>query len=70
LVESAGTPLDILAETAARIQLDREDSLYTDELSRRSLFREADMERLAGARVNGATLNRSSALAEATGRTV
>jgi hypothetical protein len=66
LVKSTGTPLDILADTAAQIQLDREDALYTDELNRRSLFREADMERLGGKMaLAGATLNRSSALAEA-----
>jgi hypothetical protein len=66
VVESTGTPLDILAETAAQIQLDREDALYTDELNRRSLFREADMERLGGKMaLAGATFERSSALAEA-----
>lgn len=66
LVESTGTPLDILAETAAQIQLEREGSLYTDELNRRTLFREADMERLGGKMaLAGATLERSSALAEA-----
>lgn len=66
IMESTGTPLDILAETAAQIQLNREDALYADELNRRSLFREADMERLGGKMaLAGATLNRSSALAEA-----
>jgi hypothetical protein len=66
VVESTGTPLDILAETAAQIQREREDALYTDELGRRSLFREADMERLGGKMaLAGATLNRDSALAEA-----
>lgn len=66
LVESTGTPLDILADTAAQIQLERQDALYADELNRRSLFREADLERLGGRlALAGATLDRSSALAEA-----
>ncbi len=66
IAESTGTPLDILAETAAQIQLERDDALYTDELNRRSLFREADLERLGGRlALAGATLDRSSALAEA-----
>jgi hypothetical protein len=66
LVESTGTPLDILAETAATIQLEREDNLYSDELNRRSLFREAEMERLGGKLAQaGATLDRSSEVAGA-----
>jgi hypothetical protein len=40
LTES-GTPLDVLAETAAAIQLEREDAQHADELNRRGLFREA-----------------------------
>lgn len=66
LVESTGTPLDILAETASTIQLEREDSLYSDELNRRSLFREAELERLGGKlALAGATLDRSSEIAGA-----
>lgn len=66
VVESSGTPLDILAETAATIQLEREDALYADELNRRTLFREADLERLGGRlALAGATLERNSAIAEA-----
>lgn len=66
VVEGTGTPRDILEETAAQIQREREESLYTDELNRRSLFREADMERLGGRMaLAGATLSRDSALAEA-----
>jgi hypothetical protein len=66
LVESTGTPLDILAETAATIQLEREDTLYSDELNRRSLFREAELERLGGKlALAGATLDRSSEVAGA-----
>jgi len=65
-VESSGTPLDILAETAATIQLEREDALYTDELNRRTLFRQAEMEKLGGRlALAGATLDRSSVLAGA-----
>jgi hypothetical protein len=66
IVESTGTPLDLLAETAAQIQMEREEALYTDALERRSLFREADMERLGGRiTLAGGALERSSALAEA-----
>ena len=66
LVEASGTPLDILAETAATIQLEREDQLYSDELNRRTLFREADLERLGGKlAMAGATLERNSSIAEA-----
>lgn len=65
-VESSGTPLDLLAETASKIQLEREDSLYQDEMNRRSLFREADLERLGGhLALAGASLDRSSAVAGA-----
>ena len=65
IVESAGTPIDILAETAAQVQMDREDSLYADELNRRSLFRDADMERLGGRiTLAGGALERSTTLAE------
>lgn len=66
LVESTGTPLDILAETASTIQLEREDALYADELNRRSLFREAELERLGGKlALAGASLDRSSEIASA-----
>ena len=60
-----GTPLDILAETAAAIQLEREDMVYQDELNRRTLFREAEMERFGGKMaLAGATMDRSVALAQ------
>jgi hypothetical protein len=63
-VEASGTPLDILAETAGKIQLEREDALYADELARRSMFREADLERLGGQlALAGASLDRSSSIA-------
>jgi hypothetical protein len=64
LTES-GTWLDLLAETAAFIQLAREDSLHEDALNRRSLFHEAEMERFGGKMaLAGATMDRSFALAE------
>jgi hypothetical protein len=66
VVEGAGSSGDVEAKTAELIQLDREDALYADELGRRSLFREADLERLGGKMaLAGATLSRDSALAEA-----
>lgn len=72
--ESTGTPLDLLAETAMRIQQDQEEQHYGDELKRRTLFSEAAQERLGGKlALAGATLDRDSqvsaaALREATGR--
>lgn len=66
IVESSGTPLDLLAETASTMQLAQEEDFYQGEIGRRSLFREADMARLGGRlALAGATLDRSSRLAEA-----
>ena len=66
VVETTGTPLDLIAETAATIQRDREEQAYGQEIQRRSLFREASMERLGGQlALAGATLDRSSTLAAA-----
>lgn len=66
LVESSGTPLDLLAETASKIQQDQDEQHYANELQRRTLFSEAAMEKLGGKlALAGATLNRDSALAEA-----
>lgn len=66
IVESSGTPLDILSETAAQIQQEQEDELFRGELARRTMFREADMERLGGQlALAGATLNRDSQVAGA-----
>lgn len=66
IVEASGTPLDILAETQGKIQLEREDALYADNLNRQTLFREASMERLGGKlALAGATLDRNSSLAGA-----
>lgn len=65
-VESSGTPLDILAETAGTIQRDQEEQHYENELTRTSLLREASMERLGGSlALAGATLDRSSEVAAA-----
>lgn len=66
IVESTGTPLDLLAETAAKIQQDQEEQHYSNEVARRTLFSEAAQERLGGQlALAGATLNRDSAVAEA-----
>jgi len=66
IAETVGTPLDLLAETAAQIQNEKQDMLYQNELSRRSLFREADLERLGGQfALAGAVMNQNSALAGA-----
>jgi hypothetical protein len=65
VVESTGTPLDLLAETAQTIQRDQAEQHYSNELSRRTLFREADLERLGGKfALAGATIDKSAALAE------
>lgn len=64
--ESSGTPLDLLAETAAKIQQDQEEQHYAGEVQRRTLFSEAAQERLGGKlALAGATLDRNSAVAEA-----
>lgn len=66
VVESSGTPLDLLVETAGIIQRDREEAAWSHEIERRTLLREAQMERLGGQfALAGATLDRNSALAEA-----
>lgn len=60
-VESTGTPLDILAETAATIQRDQEEQHYTNEVQRGTLLAEAAQERLGGQlALAGATLDRNS----------
>lgn len=64
--ESSGTPLDLLAETAAKIQIDQEEQFYAGEVQRRTLFSEAATERLGGKlALAGATLNKDSQVAEA-----
>lgn len=66
VAEATGTPLDLLAETAAKIQQDREEQQYAHEVRRRTLFHEGSLERLGGhLALTGATLERDSALAEA-----
>ena len=65
-VESSGTPLDLLSESAGAIQRDREEQQYTNEIRRRSLFQEAANERLGGQMaLAGATLERDSSVAAA-----
>lgn len=64
-VEASGTPLDLLAETAAAIQQDSEEQHFAGELKRRTIFREADMERLGGQlALQGATLDRNTGLVQ------
>jgi hypothetical protein len=66
IVEASGSPLDLLAETAAKIQADQDVDHYANEVARRQTFREADLERLGGnMALAGATLDRNNALAEA-----
>lgn len=66
VAESSGTPLDLLAETAAKIQQDQEEQHYAGEVQRRTLFSEAAMERLGGKlALAGATLDRDSKITEA-----
>lgn len=60
-VESTGTPLDILAETAATIQRDQEEQHYTNEVQRGTLLAEAAQERLGGQlALAGSTMDRNS----------
>lgn len=43
-IVAAGTPLEILAETAGQMELTLSDAQYQTELERRSLFRQADLQ--------------------------
>lgn len=66
IIETAGTPLDLLAETAGAIQRDAEEQHYVGEVQRRTIFSEAANERLGGKlALAGATLDLKSGLAEA-----
>lgn len=66
LIEASGTPLDLLAETASKIQQDQEEQSFANEAQRRTIFREADMERLGGElALQGATLDRNTGLTTA-----
>jgi hypothetical protein len=66
IVESSGTPLDIVANLVETMHLEKADMLYEDELSRRNLFREAELERFGGKMaLAGATLDKGSSLAAA-----
>lgn len=66
VAEASGTPLDLLAETAALIQQDQEEQHYAGEIQRRTLFSEAATERLGGRlALAGATLDRDSSIAAA-----
>lgn len=64
--ESSGTPLDILAETAAKIQIGQEEDAYANEVSRWTLLSEAQRERFGGKlALTGATLDADSEVAAA-----
>jgi hypothetical protein len=66
VAESSGTPLDLIADTVAKIQMDMEEQHYIGEVNRRTLFTEAARERLGGKLgAVGATMERESGLAEA-----
>lgn len=64
--ESSGTPLDLLAETQAKIRQDQNEQKYVQDVRRRTLFNEAAVERLGGKlALAGATLDRDSSVAAA-----
>ncbi|SKA88883.1 hypothetical protein SAMN02745166_01502 [Prosthecobacter debontii] len=66
VLEASGTPLDLLAETATKIQQDRDEQHLANEQKRRTLFSEADMERLGGElALQGATMDRNLGLTQA-----
>ena len=48
LVDSTGSPLDLLADTASAHQMELAEMQYQTELERRQLFREADMTAMSG----------------------
>lgn len=65
LIEASGTPLDLLAETAEMIQRDQNEQQTANEAQRRTLFREADLERLGGElALQGATMDRQLGLTQ------
>lgn len=66
VVESTGSPLSLLAETAGIIQRDLGERQYQNELQLSGLYQEAALERLGGEyALAGATLDKSSALSAA-----
>ncbi len=66
VVESTGSPLSLLAETAGIIQRDLGERQYQNELALSGLYQEAALERLGGEyALAGATLDKSSALSQA-----
>jgi hypothetical protein len=66
VVESSGTPLDVLADTAMKIQQSQQDQGYQEAVQRNTLFSEAAQQRLGGKlALVGATLNDDSAVAAA-----
>jgi len=66
IVESTGSPLSLIAETAGIIERDLKETQYGNELAQSGLYHEAAMERLGGEyALAGATLDRNSAFSEA-----
>lgn len=66
VVESTGSPLSMLAETAGLIQRDIGEQQYRNELATQGLLQQASMERLGGEyALAGATFDRGAGMAEA-----
>lgn len=66
IVESTGSPLSMIAETAGLIQRDIGETVYANELQQQGLYREAALQRLGGEyALAGATLDYGSEMSEA-----
>lgn len=66
IVESTGSPLSTLVETAGIIERDAKEQQYYNDLAVNGLYSEAALERLGGDyALAGATLDKSAALTEA-----
>ncbi len=66
VVDSTGSPLSLIAETAGLIQRDIGEQAYANDLARNGLLHEAELERLGGEyALAGATLDYGSELSEA-----
>jgi hypothetical protein len=66
IVESTGSPLSVLAETAGLVQRDMNEQQYFNDLAVDGLYQEAALERLGGEyALAGATMDRATGLTEA-----
>lgn len=66
VVESSGTPLDLLADTASKIQQSQQDQQYEEAVQRNTLFSEAQQQRLGGKlALVGASIDDNSAVTAA-----